>query len=165
MRTWLLVAVAACGPSSAELKTAKTTTYNASIDDMIEVAKQAVSQDYKVGGVNQGDCGDPDGQCTAEVITQERWYGAEGDLESPGAGDMTLVRNGSVMSQFIVTLHRTGAHSVVVEVIPKTFQYIGTPKPRELAPDDPGLPPFIHGRADNLSFEVYKLGQKFRTAQ
>jgi hypothetical protein len=163
MRTWLLVAIAACGPSNAEVKTAKTTAYNASIDDMIGVAKQAISEDYKVGGVNQGDCGAGDGDCTAEVITQERWYSAEGDLESAGAGDMVQVRNGSVMSQLIVALHRTGAHSVVVEVIPKTLQYVGTPKPRELAPDDPGLPPFIHGRADNLAFAVYKLGQKFRT--
>ena len=48
-----LVAIAACGPSNAEVKTAKTSAYNASIDDMIEVAKQAISEDYKVGVVNQ----------------------------------------------------------------------------------------------------------------
>jgi hypothetical protein len=41
-------------------------------------------------------------------------------------------------------------------VTPQTFQVLsGSPKPRELMPDDPYLPPFVLGRADELSFEIY----------
>ena len=158
----LLVGLAACGPSTAEVKTAQTTQYNASLDDMIEVAKQAIETDYKVGGVNRGDCTDDGTPCTAELISVERFYSPEGDLESQGAGDFLHLRNGSVQSMFIVTLHRTSMQRFVVEVIPKTFQFMGgTPKPRELVPDDPNLPPFIHGRAERLAFRVYELGKKY----
>jgi hypothetical protein len=128
---------------------------------MIEVAKQAINADYKVGGVNQGDCTSDEGACTAELITTDRYYGPEGDFEGIGAGDTVHIQKGSVDSLLIVALHRTGPHTIVVEVIPKTFQFIGTPKPRELTPDDPNLPPFIHGRVDALAFKVYQLGKKF----
>ena len=35
----------------------------------------------------------------------------------------------------------------------------GSPKPRELKPDDPFLPPFVLGRADELQFEIYERAQ------
>jgi hypothetical protein len=41
-------------------------------------------------------------------------------------------------------------------VTPITLQALaGSPKPRELKPDDPYLPPWVLGRADQLQFEIY----------
>jgi hypothetical protein len=99
------------------------------------------------------------------VITNVRVYNPEGGLESASGGgqgqvDSVMMRNGSLMSSLIVALHRTPS-GFVVEVIPKTFQFIDTPKPRELAPDDPALPGFIHGRVDALAFRIYELGKPY----
>ena len=170
MRSWLVIALAACGPSNAEIKTAKEASYNASLPDMIEVAKQAISDEYKVAGVDQGDCVGDEGECTAVVASVRRFYGPEGDLQSSigsspdGRTEFVHMTNGTVGSAFLVKLHRTAAHAVIVEVVPDTFQYINTPQPRPLAPDDPNLPPFIHGRADALAARIYDLGKKYVVA-
>jgi len=154
MKTLLLaLALAACGPNAAEIKTAKTATYKMAPHDMLVLAEDVAQETYKLGDVNESD---------NSFITQPRWYGPEGDLESPGAGGFVQVRPNSVQVSFIVQVVPFGGGDVGVTVTPKTFQTIaGSPKPRELKPDDPYLPPFVHGRADDLALEIYKRAKPY----
>ena len=144
---WALVLVAACGASAAELKTAKTATYRMQPHDLLELAEQVASEDYKIGDVN-------DGELT--FITMPQWYGPEGDRESAGADNFVTMADRSVEVALIVQIHELEGGELAVTVTPKTFQEIkGYPKPRELAPDDPNLPPWVHGRADALTLAIY----------
>lgn len=147
----LVMALAACGPSSAEIKTAKTTTYQMSGHDLLQVAEQAAQEEYKIGDVNEAEL---------TFITQPRYYGPEGDLESPGAGGFVQMQDHSVQLSFIVQVTELAGGDSAVSVTPKTFQVLSfSPKPRELAPDDPNLPGWVHGRVDQLAMEIYELAK------
>lgn len=144
----VLVLVAACGASAAEIKTAKTATYKLNAHDMLQLSEEVASENYKIGDVD-------DGQLT--FITAPQWYSAEGDRESPGAGGFVQMADRSVEVALIVQVVQLESGDVAVTVTPKTFQEIsGSPKPRELAPDDPNLPPWVHGRADDLALAIYR---------
>ena len=147
----LVLALVACGPSAAEIKTAKTTTYQMAGTDLLQVAEQAAQEEYKLGDVSEHDLA---------FITLPRWYSPEGDLQSPGAGGFVQMDNHSVQVAFVVQVTELAGGDCAVTVTPKTFQYIsGSPKPRELAADDPNLPGWVHGRADKLALEIYELAK------
>ena len=150
-RFMLALALAACGPSSAEIKTAKTATYQMKASELLELAVNVTKATYAIASVNEP-------QLT--FITKPKFYGPEGDLESPGPGNFINMADRSVEIAFIVQVVEFGGGDVAVTVTPKTFQTIkGSPKPRELAPDDPNLPPFVHGRADQLALDIYEAAK------
>lgn len=146
--------VAACAPSSAEIRTARDTVYHGDPDKLLALAVEAAKDEhYRIAGVNQDE---------QTFMTVPRWYSPEGDLESEGAGDFVTLVDRSVQVGLIVQLSEIGANTFGFAVIPKTFQHLsGSPKPRELAPDDPGLPPFVHGRADALTLAIYQHAKEF----
>jgi hypothetical protein len=147
----LVLGLVACGPNSAEIKTAKTTTYQMAGTDLLQLAEQAAKEEYKIGAVNQPEL---------SFITQPRFYGPEGDLQSPGAGNFVQMQDRTIQLAFIVQVTELAGGDSAVTVTPKTFQVIsGSPKPRELAPDDPNLPGFVHGRADQLALDIYELAK------
>ena len=147
----LVLALVACGPSAGEIKTAKTTTYQMAGTDLLQVAEQAAEEEYKLGEVNEQQLA---------FITLPRWYSPEGDLQSPGAGGFVQMDNRSVQVALIVHVTELAGGDCAVTVTPKTFQYIsGSPKPRELASDNPNLPGWVHGRADKLALEIYELAK------
>lgn len=150
----LLLAFAACGPSAAELHTAKTTVYTTDAGQLLALAQQAAGDEhYKLGAVD-------DGHLLFE--TQPTFYSAEGDLQTPGAGDFTLVHNNSVKVSFIVELAQVAERQYAVRVTPHTYQYLaGSPQLRPLEPADPNLPPWIHGRADALQVAIYARAKRF----
>ena len=154
MKTFLLaLALAACGPSAAEIKTAKTTTYKMKASDMLELAENVARNDYGIADVDAEN---------HSFITKPKFYSPEGDLESPGAGGFVQMRDRSVEVSFIVQVVEFGGGDVSVTVRPKTFQVIsGSPKPRELTPDDPNLPPFVTGRADQLTLDIYREAKPY----
>jgi hypothetical protein len=142
-----VVAVAACAHSDAEIKTAKLAQYSASPAQLYNVALEVAQHKYKIAA------SDPE---HFDFWTTPRFYSPEGDLQSEGAGGVVKIDNHSVQVAFHVAVVSTTPHSVALAVTPQTFQVLaGSPKPRELAPDDPYLPPFVLGRADELQFEIY----------
>ena len=151
------VVMAACGPSATELRGAKTAVYT--VDDgsrLLQLAEQAAAdENYKLGAVD-------DGHLTFETLP--RWYSAEGDLQSAGADDYTKVDNHSVRVSFVVAVTETDMHHFVVTVTPHTWEYVaGSPQLRPLEPEDPNLPPWIHGRADTMSLKIYERAQGYAT--
>lgn len=139
---WVVVAALAggCGASAAEIQAARTAVYRGNPTEMRDRALAAAQSDYKIAEV--GELG---------FSTVPHWYSPEGDLESAGAENWARVQPNSVLVSFVVSLED---HHV--EVTPHTLQHVpGSPQPRELAPEDPGLPPWIHGRADALAVKIH----------
>jgi hypothetical protein len=157
-RVLILAAVAvACGPSTAELGSAKTAVYGGDVGRILELAEAGAGDEhYKIGDVDAG-------HLTFETVG--RFYGPEGDIQSEGAGGYVKVDNHSVKVSFMVALTETGDHHYVIAVTPRTWQYLaGSPQMRELAPEDPNLPPFVKGRADSLSIAIYERTRGYAIA-
>jgi hypothetical protein len=152
----IFVLLAACGPSSSEVRTAKLAQYNASPVEMLHIAVDVAREaNYKIGELSEE---------RLEFITQPKFFTREGDLESPGAEGFVQVRPGSVEVAFIVRCVVDGK-AVAVTIVPKTFESVqGSPKPRELAPDDPYLPPWVLGRADALTLAIYDRAKPYALA-
>jgi hypothetical protein len=150
----MFLTLIACGPSNAEVMTAKAATYPAAPNTVLDVAVQVTQRTYPVTGVDLEH---------HMFRTATQFYSVEGDRESPGADGFVTARGGSVSLTLIVQVVTTDVpgNQVAVNVVPKTFQVVaGSPKPRELLPDDPNLPPWVHGRADKLALEIYKEANK-----
>ena len=152
---WLvmLVAFLACGPSNAQIKTAKTAQYTASVDTIYDIALATAQDNYNIGEAEREN---------GRFLTAPQFYTAEGGRQSTGADDMVMVGPGSVRVELLVEVVATGDKQVAVTVTPRTFQVVsGSPKPRELAPDDPSLPPWVLGRADALQVAIYERAKGY----
>ena len=155
MRTYVLVALAAvaCGPSASEIRTAKTAEYRGDPSAIFQLAMQAAQENYKIGDVDAGHL---------RFETVPRFYGPEGDLESEGAEGYVHLLNHSVQVSFIVAVTQTDDHEVAVTVVPHTLQVLaGSPEMRPIEPDDPSMPPWVHGRADALSLAIYQEARSY----
>jgi hypothetical protein len=149
----LIVALGACGASSAEVKAAQTARYQAPTETLYDVAKRTTEQDYKIVEEDQR---------MAIFMTEGQWYNPEGGRESAGAGDYVQLVDRSVMLSMIVeVVEIDDAHSYI-KVTPKVFQHIsGSPKPRELKPEDPNMPGWIQGRVEELQVAIYKNAKQY----
>lgn len=153
-----VAAVVACGPSSAEIKTAKTASYVGDPVDIFKAIIEATGQNYKVASAQKTS------ESEFELITAAQWYNPEGGRESAGAGDYVNVVDRSIQLSMIVQLAPLDEKHYIVTVTPKTFQHVsGSPKPRELSPEDPNLPGWVSGRVDSLQLDIHKRLQNYAT--
>ena len=161
MRAILLLVVAvvlsSCGgPSSTQIRDAKSAEYKAPPKQVLDVALQVTQQTYKIGAI------DPDG---LRFGTASQWYSKEGGRISPnneGGGDFVNAGGGDVQVTLIVQVHLVPNDRVVVSVTPVTFELVAeSPQPRELKADDPNLPPWILGRVDSLAVEIHKHAKRY----
>jgi hypothetical protein len=153
-RLWLVVVLAliACGPSTAQVKEAKMARYAAPSATLYKVAIEVAKQDYKIGET------DADG---ARFATEPQIYSPEGGRQSPGAGGFVTMGDRSIMLALVVEVLTADGGNQVVTVTPNTFQMLsGSPKPRELMPDDPNLPGWVHGRVDALAVAIYNAAKQ-----
>lgn len=142
------VCVFGCGPSMAQIQASKTATYRTDPVRALEVAAKVTAETYKIWEVNPEEY---------TFITAPQWYSSEGGRQSTGAGDVVQIGDRSVQLMMIVSVKPAGDDAVAIAVIPKTFQHIsGSPKPRELTPDDPNLPGWVHGRVDALQYAIHQ---------
>ncbi len=147
----IVVVAAACGPSSKQMRAAKLAEYSASSATMFDIALQVAQENYKPTDI------DAPGR---RFATEPQFYSAEGGRQSPGKDGFVQYSEGSVILSLAVEVVQVGRRSAV-NVFPKTFQMVtGSPKPRELEPDDPNLPPWVLGRVDALAFAIYERARE-----
>ncbi|CAN5880628.1 hypothetical protein BH11MYX2_BH11MYX2_27800 [soil metagenome] len=147
----------ACGASGAEIKTARTAQYQLQPKQALDVAMQVAQIDYKVLGTSID-------LNTNSFKTEPQWYTAEGgriSATTDGQRDYVNAHGGDVQVWMVVQVRPVTDNTIYIEVHPKTLQLVGqpsdpSPKPRELTEDDPNLPPWIHGRVDELSVKLYE---------
>jgi hypothetical protein len=54
MRSWIVVlALAGCGPSASEIKTAQTATYNSTPEQLLNIAEEVTQENYKIADVSR----------------------------------------------------------------------------------------------------------------
>ncbi|MBA3391394.1 MAG: hypothetical protein H0T89_02065 [Deltaproteobacteria bacterium] len=156
LMVWL-VAMLGCGASNAEVRTAKSATYTVAPQTLFDTALQVTQKTYKLGEIDAAN---------GRFATESQVYSAEGGRQSPGAGGFVNMSDGSIMlSLFVEIVAIDDTHHAVV-VTPKTFQVLtGSPKPRELAPDDPNLPPWVTGRVDSLAVAIHEQAKQHAVAR
>jgi hypothetical protein len=142
---FLLVFVA-CGPSSAQIKTARTARYQATPHAVFEAAIDACKEN---GGIDQVD------EDRAVVFTKSKWYQRDGSTEGETGDGKFMVTDGSVLVSLMVEVKSDG-DARWVEITPLVLEHVsGSPQPREIAPDDPSMPGWVEGKVDNLYVAIH----------
>jgi hypothetical protein len=150
----VLALASACGPSSAEIRQAQTAQYSGAPAEIFAVIEQTVGEEYKIADIRRDD--------GFALLTFQQWYTPEGGRQSAGAGDYVQLDDRSVNLSLLVELVEMDQNRIMVTVTPKTLQFIsGSPQPRELKPDDPNLPGWVHGRVESLYVDINKRLKQF----
>jgi hypothetical protein len=149
-------AMTGCGPSSAQIKTAKAAEYQTAPQTMLDLAIQVAQKTYRIGEV------DPQG---VRFATAPQFYTKEGGRISATnefTGDFVRAKEGDVQLMLVVEVLATQDDKVMVNITPKTLQVVsGSPQPRPLLPTDPDLPPWIHGRVNSLAVAIYDAAKQY----
>jgi hypothetical protein len=141
-----LFALFACGPSSGELKAAKTARYKGDKVAMFNAVKQATEAKYQLQKSDENALG---------MQTTGRWYTPEGLAASERAEDIRDVPDNSLNIALVVTLVPDG-DAYVVQVKPLMMRYhAGTPKPEPIGEEDPSVPGWAHGKVDQLALAIH----------
>lgn len=168
----IAMVIGGCGPSAKEVRTAKAAEYFAPPKHLMDLALQVTQFDYKIGAI------DIEG---LKFSTEPQWYtpdggrlssyqDANGEYVNAGAQRPSAVgpdgagkrsEGNDYQVWLVVKIRLVGSDRAMVEVTPRTYQVVvGSPQPREIAPDDPTLPPWIQGRVDSLALAIYEQAKK-----
>lgn len=141
----LVVLLAACGPSSAEIKQAKTARYTCDYDKVFKTVMEVVKEEtppLRFGDQERG-----------LVYSTPRWHSPSGMRKKPGAGDFAA-EDLSFYVEVHVGKDGAGFHVLVVPHI--TSQVSGSPRGREMTHDDANWPPWADGKADKVSLSIHE---------
>lgn len=142
----------ACGPSSGELKSAKTARYKGDKVAMFNATKEVVASKYDLQKSDLNSLG---------MQTNGRWYTPEGLAAAESGGDMRVVPDNSLNIVLVVTLVPDG-DAYVVNVKPLYLRYhAGSPKPEPLKDDDISIPGWAQGKVDQLALEIHKALKQY----
>jgi hypothetical protein len=158
----LALAVAACGPSSKEVASAKTAHYKGDKLVLFNAAKQAAMDKWKLAKSDEN---------TLTFETEGRWFTPEGLVVTrEGGSEKTSRDNSGVTSKgydslypdnsinvVLVTMLVPDGDSWVVKVTPvyKRF-HAGSPLPEMLKENDASLPGWAPEKVDQMALVVHK---------
>jgi hypothetical protein len=155
----LLLAVAglvACGPSSGELKAAKTAHYKGDKVAMFQVVKQVTESKYHLQKSDENALG---------MQTVGRWYTPEGLAASERGDDIRDVPDKSLNIALVVTLVPDG-DAYVVNVKPLMTRYhAGSPQPEPVPENDPSVPGWATGKVDSLAMDIHEALKQYEVKQ
>jgi hypothetical protein len=139
---------ASCGPSSAELKTARDTTYQAPPATLFAAAKaatQAAHYDIKLE--------DPDNM---KLVTDPKWYTPEGQPDASVGNNISQYQQDSINLGFVVELPKSGADSYKLSITRVVLRKHGlSSNPETMDPEDPAVPPWVAGKASALELGIH----------
>jgi len=153
-----LVLVAACGPSSAELKSAQDTTYSGAPATLFAAMKSAVEDaNNKIHTSN-------DGELTVETLGV--WYTPEGQIDTMIDNNIARLQDDSINIAYSVKLAQAGtATTYKVQVVPVIGRKHGlSSAPDKIDPDDPSLPGWVAGKANSLRVHIHDKMAMYATA-
>jgi hypothetical protein len=146
------IAVAACGgPSGKDVAMAKQARYSGDKLQLFSVMKGDIEGKYKL---------DVSDETKLALKTQGRWYTPEGlasswtpsDTDASGHKLPDRSLNIALIAQLLPE-----QSNWVVHIEPVILRFnVNQPKLEPLRPDDPSLPGFANGKADELAFDVNK---------
>jgi hypothetical protein len=142
MELFALMTTTSCGPSTAEVRLAKTAEFDDSPQSVFARAVAAtLHKHYQIGGVD----------CKRLVFTTKmRSYLGDGSQVTAGTQGNSRTNGRGCAAEFVVEITPTIANRVAVNVRPRAWA-----EGIELRADDPAIPGFIVDRADALSLEIH----------
>jgi hypothetical protein len=147
------VALAACGPSTKQVQTAKATHYKTQAGRIYSIALDVAEKTFKIY----------DKDDDKEIfVTLPKWYTADGQSETSGSGDTVMVSDGSLEVALMVAVETDvdGIATVTVTPVVERFR-LGQSQHDKLAPDDPSMPGWVGGKADALAVEIYNAAKPY----
>lgn len=146
--------VAACGPSSGQVKAAREASYRTDADTVFRAVVQQVGKKYKVINADAA---------SGMLRTEDRWYEKDGTYEDKKANGGEIVEDGSVVMHYLVKL-AGGPAEYKIEVIPMVAQMRnGYAAPVKLAPDDLQMPGWVIGKTDDLYLSIHESLKLYAT--
>lgn len=150
LRTFLTIAalafLAACPPSAARIQAARTSHYQGPAPDLVALAEAAaIDQQYQIADEQRAD---------GAFITVGKWYGAEGDVRTEGAGG-TAVEDGAILLELVVRFVGS-TDDATVEILPVMQRYAsGRSNLDKIPPGDVRQPPWVQGKVDALYVAIH----------
>ncbi len=150
------LALVACGPSSSEVKGARTARYKGDKLEIFRAARAAVEAKFKLEAADENTLG---------FKTIGTWYDPEGgiamDNASASSTTRTMVPDKSLNIQYVVGLKPDG-DTWIVEVKPIINRYhAGSPQPEPLQEGDISLPGWVGGKTDSVALDVHNALTKW----
>ena len=147
------IALGACGPSSTQIKAAKSAHYRGDKIAIYNAMRGAVEDKYKL---------DKSDETTLGLQTTGRWYTPEGLAASER--DTKDLPDRSINIVLVAKLLPDG-DSWVVQITPVLMRYIaGRPNPDQLTPDDPSLPGYVGEKVDVLASAIHDALKQYEVA-
>lgn len=145
-------AFVACGPSSAQIRTARTARYKTTASAAFQAGMSALSaNDYKVAAA------DP---VAGKARTVVRAYEADGTYAARNSDDEVAPKDGMVFLAIDIAVVPDG-DAFRVEVTPLAEQFRnGYAKTFPLGPEDPAMAGWITGKVDNIYLSIHEALKK-----
>lgn len=142
-----VVAVVACGPSAAQINTARTARYRTTASAAFQAGVAALtSNDYKVAAADA---------VAGKAQSVPRWYEADGTFVNTNADNQVIMKDGMVVLTLEVGVVADG-DSFRVEVTPIANQFRdGYSATFPLKPDDAAMSSWIAGKVDSVYISIY----------
>lgn len=141
----LAAALAACGPSSSEIKQAKTARYTCEFDQIFKTVIEVVKEETPPLGETDPERG--------VVMSDFRWHSSSGMRKESGATDVVQGDLGFVL---VVALVKDDA-GFGIRTFPRVFsQAPDTPRGREMSRDDANWPGWAEGKADKVQIGIHE---------
>jgi hypothetical protein len=144
------LAPSGCGGSNSSLSKARSTQYQISMADLLDIAVQITKPRYTIATMAA------DG-----FITEGKWYNAQGASENRG-GEEVNIKDGSISVAIMVQVSRTdnGFSSISVKTIAKKH-ITGMSALQNYDDDDISKPGWIDGKAEALAEEIAAAAKKY----
>lgn len=141
----------ACGPTAAEIKTAREATYDVSPREIYVVAEQETTAWYVIGE-----------RMPDELVfaTAPQWFTDSGRASK--APDAEQKKAGNMQVSFAVLVTAEGSGSRVLVSASAIDYDVDKPEPRQL--EEGALPKWINDRVDKLRVKIHKRVQAMRAA-
>jgi hypothetical protein len=141
-----LLALAACGPNSKAIATAKTAHYKGDKLVLFNAAKDAAAAKYPILKSDE---------TALSFQTEARWYTSEGLSATVRSNDMRDVPDKSINVSLVVDLVPDG-DEYIVHVKPLMLRRLAdSPMPQKLSEDDPSVPGWATGKVDQLALAIH----------
>ncbi len=143
----VLAVVAACGPSNAELNSARATTYKGPASTLFAVAKDGLTANhYDIREIDEGNM---------RLETQPLWFTPDGQIDSATGENISRLQEDSIHLTYQIQFTKADGDTWRLSVVPLIGRKHGlTSLPESVDKDDPSLPGWVAGKTRTLELAL-----------
>ena len=139
--------MAACGPSNAELNSARATTYKGPASTLFAAAKDGLTANhYDIRETDEGNL---------RLQTQPIWFTPEGQIDATTGENISRLQEDSIHLTYQVQFTKADGDTWRLSVVPLIGRKHGlTSLPETVDKDDPSLPGWVAGKTRSLELDL-----------